>query len=161
MRNAIIAILTFTLASIPAVAQPTSDSWENLAKLQAGQRIEAVDTQLRKFKGKFVSVTGEDLSLRVEKDVVTLQKSQVARVGLRRSRSRRAFAGMLIGLGVGAGLTPIGWKAGEEAGSNALALLPVGLALGAGIGAALPPSYQTVYRVELLPVENARDLEQK
>jgi hypothetical protein len=161
MRNAIIAILTLTLSSIPAAAQPASDSWDNLAKIQAGQRIEVVDTKFRKFNGKFVSVTREEFSLRVKNEVVTFQKSEVARVGLRRSRSRRAFIGMLIGLGIGGGLTPMGWAAGEENGSAALALLPVGLGLGAGIGAALPPSYQKVYQVEMLPAENARDREQK
>ena len=152
MRNIVLAIMITSLVSVPGMAEPSRNSWDNLRKLKAGQTIEVVDVKLRKLRGKFVSLTDEEVSLRVKKDIVILPKSDVTRVGLRRSRSRRAFIGMLIGLGIGGGLTPIGWKAGEEAGSNALALIPVGLAVGAGIGAALPPSYQTVYQVKQLTI---------
>jgi hypothetical protein len=61
-KFALIAILLgMTLSSR---AQTTQNSWEALNTLHAGQRIEIVETNLRKHKGTFSTVTDEVLQLR-------------------------------------------------------------------------------------------------
>lgn len=145
MRKLILGIVLSALVPGLGFAQTAKDSWDNLSQLRLGQKIEVMDTDLKSIKGGFANLADGAISLRIGKDEITLKRPDVLRVGARRSRSRKAKIGAAIGLGIGMALLPIGWKAGEEAGENALWLIPVGLGVGWGIGVALPASYRPMY----------------
>ena len=153
-------LLVTTIFSISLPAQePGEHSWDNLQQLRVGQKIEVVDTHLKKLKGTFLSFSEEAISLRVGKDEVGVQREDVFRVSLREKskRLRKALIGMAIGAGAGvaaieicayasSGFLPC---AGQDFRAVAYAILvPVGGAAGAGIGAAFPPGYQTIYRAK-------------
>jgi hypothetical protein len=147
-------------------AQPQSppsgeSDWSSLQQLRVGQKIEVVDTNLKKLKGTFLSFSEEAISLRVGKDEVGVQRPNVLRVSLRgkSKRLRNALIGMAIGAGAGVAAIEICAQAssrfsfspclGQDFRAVAYAILvPVGGAAGAGIGAAFPPGYQTIYRAE-------------
>jgi hypothetical protein len=132
--------------------------WSNLQQLRVGQKIEVVDTNLKKHKGTFLSFSDEAISLRVGKDEVGVQRPNVLRVSLREKskRLRNALIGMAIGAGAGVAAVEICAQAssglspclGQDFRATAYAILvPVGGAVGAGIGAAFP-GYQTIYRAK-------------
>ncbi len=148
-------------------AQPQSppsgeSDWGNLQQLRAGQRIEVVDTNLKKLKGTFLSFSEEAISLRVKKEKVAVQREEVFRVSLRKKskRLRNVLIGMAIGAGAGAALAAA--ENSRTCGDQPLVscfdldfgaityavLVPVGGAVGAGVGAAFPPGYQTIYRAK-------------
>ncbi|MCH8947858.1 MAG: hypothetical protein IH789_09570 [Acidobacteria bacterium] len=122
-----------------------------------GQKIEVVDTNLKKLKGTFLSFSEEAISLRVKKQEVAVQREDVFRVSLRKKskRLRNVLIGLAIGAGAGAALAAADSARASDPGLGpdlrfiAYAILvPVGGAVGAGIGAAFPPGYQTIYRAE-------------
>jgi hypothetical protein len=152
-------LLVATIFSISLSAQePGEHSWGNLQQLRVGQKIEVVDTNLKKYKGTFLSFSEEAISLRVKKQEVGVQRPNVLRVSLRgkSKRLRNALIGMAIGAGAGVALAAAGNSAqandpglGPDLRALAYAILvPVGGAVGAGIGAAVPPGYQTIYRAK-------------
>ncbi len=153
-------LLVTTIFSISLLAQePGEHSWENLQQLRVGQKIEVVDTNLKKLKGTFLSFSEEAISLRVKKQEVGIQRPNVLRVSLREKskRLRNALIGMAIGAGAGVAVVEICAQAssglspclGQDFRGIAYAILvPVGGAVGAGIGAAVPPGYQTIYRAK-------------
>ncbi len=151
-------LLVTTIFSISLPAQEVGEhSWENLQQLRAGQKIEVVDTSLKKHKGTFLSFSEEAISLRVKKEEVGVQREDVFRVSLREKSKR--LRNVLIGLAIGAGAgvaaaeisvraaQPIGRFRGEYRSIAYVVLVPVGLGVGAGIGAAFP-GYQTIYRAK-------------
>ena len=152
-------LLVATIFSISLPAQELGEhSWGNLQQLRVGQKIEVVDTNLKKYKGTFLSFSEEAISLRVKKQEVGVQRPNVLRVSLREKskRLRNALIGMAIGAGAGVAAVEICAYAssgslpcaGQDFRAVAYAILvPVGGAAGAGIGAAFP-GYQTIYRVE-------------
>ncbi len=135
--------------------------WSNLQQLRVGQKIEVVDTNLKKYKGTFLSFSEEAISLRVKKQEVAVQREDVFRVSLRgkSKRLRNVLIGMAIGAGAGAALAAA--ENSRTCGNQPLVscfdldfgaityavLVPVGGAVGAGIGAAFP-GYQTIYRAK-------------
>ncbi len=132
--------------------------WSNLQQLRVGQKIEVVDTNLKKHKGTFLSFSEEAISLRVGKDEVGVQRRNVLRVSLREKskRLRNALIGLAIGAGAGVAAAeifartdqPIARFRGEYRSIAYVVLVPVGIGVGAGIGAAFPPGYQTIYRAK-------------
>ncbi len=153
----LLLVTTIFSVSLPA-QEPGKHSWENLQQVRVGQKIEVVDTNLKKLKGTFLSFSEEAISLRVGKDEVGVQRPNVLRVSLREKskRLRNALIGMAIGAGAGVAAVEICAHAssgfscsGQDFRAIAYAILvPVGLGVGAGIGAAFPPGYQTIYRAE-------------
>jgi hypothetical protein len=153
-------LLVTTIFSISLPAQePGEHSWGNLQRLRVGQKIEVVDTNLKKHKGAFLSFSDEAISLRVKKQEVGVQREDVFRVSLREKskRLRNALIGLAIGAGAGVAAIEICAQAssgslpcaGQDFRAVAYAILvPVGGGIGAGIGAAFPPGYQTIYRAE-------------
>ncbi len=150
--------LVTTIFSISLPAQePGEHSWENLQQLRVGQKIEVVDTNLKKHKGTFLSFSEEAISLRVKKEEVAVQREDVFRVSLREKskRLRNALIGLAIGAGAGVAAAeisvrtdqPIGRFRGEYRSIAYVVLVPVGLGVGAGIGAGFP-GYQTIYRAK-------------
>ncbi len=65
--------------SLPSRAQTTQASWEALNTLHAGQRIEIVETNLKKHKGTFSTVTDEALQVREGGSDVGIKKENVMR----------------------------------------------------------------------------------
>ncbi len=152
-------LLVTTIFSISLPAQePGEHSWENLQQVRVGQKIEVVDTNLKKYKGTFLSFSDEAISLRVKKQEVGVQREDVFRVSLREKskRLRNALIGLAIGAGAGVAAAEISIRASEPGFFPERAfwqipyavLVSVGIAVGAGIGAAFPPGYQTIYRAE-------------
>ena len=140
-------------------AEPGISDWNNLQQVRVGQKIEVVDTNLKRLKGTFLSFSEEAISLRVKKQEVGVQREDVFRVSLREKskRLRNALIGMAIGAGAGVAAIEICAQAssgflpcaGQDFRAVAYAVLvPVGGAVGAGIGAAFPPGYQTIYRAK-------------
>ncbi len=143
-------------------AAAVETGWSNLQQLRVGQKIEVVDTNLKKLKGTFLSFSEEAISLRVGKDELGVQREDVFRVSLRKKskRLRNALIGMTIGAGAGAALAaaensrtcgdqPFASCFDLDFGAITYAILvPVGGAVGAGVGAAFPPGYKTIYRAE-------------
>jgi hypothetical protein len=127
-----------------------------LQQLRVGQKIEVVDTNLKKYKGTFLSFSDEAISLRVKKQEVGVQRLNVFRVSSRsRERSKR-LRNTLIGLGIGAaagavvGAAAVAGKP-RQAGERRLSMV-IGTLIGSGVGtvvgAALSPGYQTIYRAK-------------
>ena len=167
MRNSLLGLVILFLA--PALAsgqtvnapdglraeQPRAGAdeanWDNLQQLRVGQKIEVVDTNLKKLKGTFLSFSDEAISLRVGKDEVGVQRPNAFRVSSREhsKRLRNTLIGLAIGGGIGVAVGAIGdarsGESGEHVGAYAFGLL--GSGIGAGLGAALP-SHQTIYKVK-------------
>ncbi len=149
----VILPILVTMVSIPLCAQQRpKQSWDNLNQLQAGQKIQLVQMDLKSLKGNFLGFTDEMISLRVKKDEVAVPREDVFRVSFRGKRKRglSALAGAGLGAGVGAiiGMAVSGGE--DETGAFMLAFTPMGAGVGAAVGAAAPfvRSHQTIYRVK-------------
>ncbi len=131
--------------------------WSNLQQVRVGQKIEVVDTNLKKLKGTFLSLSDEAISLRVKKEEVGVQREDVFRVSLRGKSKRSTSAlvgaaiGALVGVGVGA-LAATSYGSGDSGSESFIVFLgtTIGAGAGAGVGAAVPfvPSYRTIYRAK-------------
>ncbi len=148
-------LLVTTIFSISLPAQePGEHSWGNLQQLRVGQKIEVVETNLKKHKGTFLSFSDEAISLRVKKDDVGVPRVNVLRVGsLDRSKRKR---NILLGVAIGAGLgmlagTGVALATLDEGDESKAAVLIVGFsAAGAGALGAMGASsgYHTIYRAK-------------
>jgi len=139
-------------------AQTAQNSWGALNTLHAGQRIEIIETNLKRHKGTFSTVTDESIQLREGGDV-GIKKEDVMRVTLldKSHRLRNALAlgavGAITGGGIGAAATRCSNSSGGlnfcGIGQGAVVGVAtmIGLAGGAGIGAAIP-SHPTIYRIQ-------------
>ena len=158
MRNlALIAILL--VMPVLSHAQTNRNSWDALNALHTGQRIEVVETNLKKHKGRFSIVTDDAIQLREGGSDVGIKREGVMRVTLldESHRLRNAFILGGAGAGTGAGIGAAATRCSSSSGSFNLCGLGrsvaigigavAGLAGGAGTGAAIP-SHPTVYRVE-------------
>ncbi len=126
--------------------------WSNLQQLRVGQKIEVVDTNLKRLKGTFLSFSGEAISLRVKKEEVGVQRPNVLRVSLRGRPKRSTSA--LVGAAIGAlaGLTLGAVVPETECGRGCMMGMStvIGAGVGAGVGAAVSfvPRYRTIYRAK-------------
>ncbi len=62
----LLLVTTIFSVSLPA-QEPGKHSWDNLQQVRVGQKIEVVDTNLKKLKGTFLSFSDEAISLRVKR----------------------------------------------------------------------------------------------
>ncbi len=151
----LLLVTTIFSVSLPA-QEPGEHSWGNLQQVRVGQKIEVVETNLKKYKGTFLSFSEEAISLRVGKDEVGVQRPNVLRVSLRGrpKRWQSALAGMAIGAGAGllAGFATDNCGGGTQVRGVFILVtcMPIGAGIGAGVGAAVPfvPSYRTIYRAK-------------
>src|SRR5712692_1630792 len=157
MRN---AALVCCLILIPCTlrAQDKKDDWKALYGLRSGEKIELIETGMKKHVGTFSTVTEEAIQLREGSNDIGIRKENVARVTLleKSHRGRNALILGAVGAGAGAGIgaatsrcsnstdTFCGLGRSIAVGFGGL----VGLAGGAGVGAAIP-SHPTIYRAEL------------
>jgi len=153
--------VTLMLLGTPILsrAQTSENSWAALNAMHVGQQIEVIETSLKKHNGTFSALTDEAIQLREGESDVGIRKENVVRVTLLDKSHRLRNALLLGGLGAGAG-AGIGAAAsrcfsttgsfnfcglGRSVAIGIGAL--VGLAAGAGGGAAIP-SHPTIYRIE-------------
>jgi hypothetical protein len=132
------------------LGQTTEYSWDNLKQLQAGQKIEVVDMNLKSLKGRLVGVSDTAISIRTDKEEAAVERANVMRVSARGGkRGRNALIGLAVGAAAGAaiggaqGRKTLSLSKGEEVGLDILAFAGIG----AGIGSAFPGS-RTIYRAE-------------
>ena len=152
MRNA--ALMCF-LILIPCSlrAQDKKADWKALYGLRSGEKIELVETGMKKHVGTFSTVTDEAIQMREASNDIGIRKENVARVTVldKSHRLRNAFIFGAAGAGIGAVSTRCSNSTDSFCGlgrSIAVGLGGlVGLAGGVGVGAAVP-SHPTIYRVE-------------
>jgi len=146
MRRLIVSVFLMLLVPLLLSAQDARESWDNLKQLVAGQKIEVVEMNLKKLTGTFVGFSEQEISVQSADGRMSVPRAEVFRVGVVRSRSRNIGIGAAIGLGAGVAIGVAGLKSGEEAAQYSLLAIPFALGVGAGVGAAMPPGYRTIYR---------------
>jgi hypothetical protein len=145
------------LACVLALPCVASAQWEDLNRLQAGQKIQVVEVNSKKDSGTFLSVSDKTISLQAKSGQQIIQRQDVGSVKLmeNKHRLRNTAIGGVLGAGVGAGIGAAAYREcnpaqsfcidpigrGGEAGIFAI----VGFAGGAIVGA-LWPSHETIYR---------------
>jgi hypothetical protein len=141
-------ILACALA-LPCVA---SAQWDNINKLQAGQKIQVVEVNSKKDSGTFLSVSDQTISLQGKSGQQTIQRQDVASVKLmeNKHRLRNALIGGAVGAGAGAGISAAAWEPRGFAGGRG-----TGAAFGAAVGfvggavvGAIWPSHELIYRTK-------------
>lgn len=156
MRN---AALVCCLVLIPCSlrAQNKRDDWKALYGLRSGEKIELIETGMKKHVGTFSTVTEEAIQLREGSNDIGIRKESVARVTLleKSHRLRNALIVGAVGAGAGAGIGAAASRCSSSTGSFNFCGIGrgvavgigglAGLAGGAGIGAAIP-SHPTIYR---------------
>jgi hypothetical protein len=155
-RNQIAMGKFWILACLLAMPSVVSAQWENLNTLQAGQKIQVVQTS-KKDSGTFLSVSDKEISLQGKSGAQTIQRQDVRSVKLmeNRHRLRNTLIGSAIGAAAGAGTGAAAYQPCSP--TNSFCVGPGGrglpTAIGAVIGAAggaavgaLWPSHETIYR---------------
>lgn len=162
MRLTIIALCVLGMPCLSS-AQVDKSAWANLSALQAGQKIQVVESNLsKKDSGTFVNATDAAITLEEKSGQQTIQPRDVRIVRLMKNehRLRNTFIGAGIGAGVGAGLgaaTGGPCKAPQGSfpstclfsltrGQQAVVFAAPGLVIGAAVGA-LWPTHEVIYRV--------------
>ena len=158
MRNAALACFLI-LVPCSLRAQDKKDDWKALYGLRSGEKIELIETDMKKHVGTFSTVTEEAIQIHEGSNDIGIRKENVARVTVldKSHRLRNALIFGVVGAGAGAGIGGLpnkqcyehalfnlcGLGRGVAVGIGAV----VGLAGGAGVGAAIP-SHPTIYRAE-------------
>jgi len=147
--------LCFCVSTSWAVDAPPSE-WDALLAMRPGDSIQVVDTGLKSWKGSLLSVSTEEIVVRVDKGFLRAGEKRLARDSVFRvsrvTRGRNTLIGLGAGLAAGAALS--GWAAQRidkgyggaitKGQAAALFLGTLGGA-GAGIGYAIP-HLETLYR---------------
>jgi hypothetical protein len=147
-----LALALVLLAAAFARAQSAIGSWDNLKQLQPGQRIEVVDSHLKKSKGKFVSFTDKAISLRDGKQQQSVTRAEVMRVSVRDAshRERNMILGAAIagGTALTIGLLANAPARNEGTGCDGCVAGFAAAAAGGGAGLGAIPTFRTIYRVK-------------
>ena len=150
-RALLILVLLLALAG-ELGAQTQHDSWSNLYRLKAGQRIEVIESNLKRHAGKFVMVTDELLTLNENGSDVSVRRENVVRVSTSSGtkRGEHVLIGLIVGGAIGAGIgaasgSNTGFLGGSSRGITALVGIGIGAPSGAIVGAVLP-AHATLYR---------------
>jgi hypothetical protein len=137
-----------------SLAQSGQASWNTLSSLRAGQKIEVVETGLKKHAGTFMTVSDEAIQLREGTVEQAVRKENVLRVTLLEKGHRLRNALIFGAAGAGTGAV-IGVAAGGSCHHSYLVTCSAakraafggvsGLVVGFPVGAAFP-SHDTIYR---------------
>jgi hypothetical protein len=137
------------LACLLAMPSVVSAQWENLNTLQAGQKIQVLETS-KKVSGTFLSVSDKEISLQGESGARTIQRQEVRSVKLmvNKHRLRNTLIGAAVGAGAGAGISAAAWEPHGFAGGRGTgaAVGAVSGAAGGAVVGALWPSHETIYK---------------
>ncbi len=149
MKRVTLTFICLLLAPGPSLAQSAKDSWDNLKQLRPGQKIEVVDKQMKTFKGEFVSLTEEAISLREASVEQAVDRANVVRVSVRDTshRTRNMLLGAAIGGGIAVAATIVPLAANSNEGNSCgvcVAAIAAGFGGGAAVGAI--PGSRTIYR---------------
>ena len=158
MRN---AALVCALILIPCSlrAQDSKSDWKALYGLHSGEKIELMETGMKKHVGTFSTVSDEAIQMREGSNDVGIPKESVARVTVldKSHRLRNSLIFGAVGAGTGAGIAAAATRCsssnntfnlcGLGRGAGIAIGAAVGLVGGAGVGAAIP-SHPTIYRAE-------------
>lgn len=111
----IACLLSLLLVVPPAGAGDSARStWQNLAGLRDGQRVEVLTRNSESFKGAYVRFSEESLTLRIKNNDTAIPRADVRRV-----RLRKGYKSLWIGLGAGAGAGAlVGAAAGARLGND-------------------------------------------
>jgi hypothetical protein len=144
-RN-IIRCLSVVIVLAPFIRAQDAQ-WNNLAKVRTGTKIQVVENSLRSTSGRFVSVSGTELTMTVEGKQIVVPRERIHRVSINgKNRKRNVFIGLAIGAGVGVG---IGTATRQVLNDDRIIPLEtlVMAGVGAGIGAVAPAS-GNLYKAE-------------
>jgi hypothetical protein len=149
-----LVVIGIILPPCLSAADPSESSWENLRQLRSGHEIQVVEMGLGSQEGKFLGLSEQAISFRVQDREVSVRREEVLRVSLRggHPRLRNLLLGMLAGGGVGLAV-----GAGQDGKYNCadpsndycyhkFAGGVIGLGIGAAAGALLPARPRTLYR---------------
>lgn len=154
MRKAALACFLILIPS-SLCAQERRADWKALYGLRAGEKIELIETGMKKHVGTFSTVTEELIQLREGSNDIGIRKENVVRVTVldrsHRLRNSLLFGGIGAGAGAGIGAASTSCSSPSFTGcwrdvAAGIAAV-VGLLGGAGVGAAIP-SHPTIYRAE-------------
>jgi len=157
MRKA--ALVAFLILIPCLVRAQDKKDWKALYGLHSGEKIELIDTGMKKHVGTFSTVTEEAIQMREGSNDVGIPKQSVARVTVldKSHRLRNSLILSAVGAGAGAGIAAAATTCSTSnntfnlcglGNSVAVAVGAVaGLVGGAGVGAALP-SHPAIYRAE-------------
>src|SRR5260370_5982765 len=166
MRDAALASFLILIPCSLRAKDKKSD-WKALYGLRSGEKIELIETGMKKHVGTFSTVTEEAIQLREGSNDIGIRKENVARVTLleKSHRLRNALILGVVGAGAGAGIGAAASRCSSSNGTFNLCGLGrgvevavgavIGLAGGAGIGAAIP-SHPPIYLAELAKSNTAR-----
>ena len=152
MRNLLLLLCVLALPCVSS-AQSNQSSWGNLNTLRPGQKIEVVETNLKKDTGTFATVSDDAIRINESGGEQTIPRANVMRLTLRHNkhRLRNTLIGAAVGAGAGAGI------GAACSSSQSFCIDALGRGGSAGIGAALGflggaavgaviPSHPTLYR---------------
>lgn len=152
LRGPVLMVVLLLGLSAVLGAQTQQGSWPNLERLKAGQRIEVIESTMKRHAGNFVTVTSELLTLRENGSDVPIKREDVARVSTSSGpkRGEHALIGLVVGGAIGAGVgaasgSSNGFLGGSSRGIGALVGVVIGAPSGALVGAVVP-AHATVYR---------------
>lgn len=158
LRGSLLMLVLF-LGLPAALAQTQQGSWSNLERLKAGQRIEVIESTMKRHAGNFVTVTSDLLTLRENGSDVPVKREDVVRVSTSSGpkRGEHALIGLVVGGAIGAGIgaasgSSNGFLGGSSRGIGALVGVVIGAPSGALVGVVVP-AHATVYRAS--PVANS------
>jgi hypothetical protein len=120
-------------------------SWDNLATLHAGQKVQVTTKGARKWKGSFLAVTRDSISIHSENRDIEILRGEVRTVKRKSAavRIRHALIGVGIGAAVGAAISIPNINEGYAAyGAVAASVL---ILAGATVVGAVLPAYSKVY----------------
>jgi hypothetical protein len=96
---AVVSLLTVLVLPPAVLAGSGEDSWDSLAQLTSGQKIEVTEMSLKSLKGTFVDYTSEEIVMRENSRDITIPRARVYRVNNLQQfhRVRSGVVGSLLG----------------------------------------------------------------
>lgn len=142
------SLVLFTLG-MAAAAEPEVTSWDRVASLRPGTRVEVIHGNLKRLHGHVVRTSAADITVQTSANPETVAKVDVVRVSTREnSLKKRALLGLAIGAAAGAAVFVVGGNAGDIDIRRDL-MAGAGAAAGGGVGAlvgAATGGPKTIYR---------------
>jgi hypothetical protein len=153
---AVVGLLIVLVMPRSVLAGSGEDSWDALAQLADGQKIEVTEMSLKSVKGSFVGYSSEEIVVRGDDRITTIPRSQVYSIkNLQKfHRVRSAVVGSLLvglaGIATGALITDSVADKSEISYGAWIGFL-IGAPSGAALGATAMPSPVTIYKSKVSP----------